>query len=362
VTTAPPASPQAATAGPSAPRRLGRAPLVAVLGVMLLGAMVISLGVGAVQISPAAVVGILLDHLGIDSGIEFTARQDAVLWSIRLPRVMLGVVVGAGLAVAGAALQGIFRNPLADPQLIGVSSGAALGSASAIALAGGSLGLLAGPIGGFVGGMAAGLAVYALARHEGRTEVVTLILAGIAVAAIGGAGAGMLSFVVDDPAIRTALFWSLGSLSVATWKLWWVTLPFVLAGLVVLPMYARALNLTLLGEREAQHLGVDVERVRMVVLAVAVLTVGATVAAAGVIGFIGLLVPHGVRLAAGPDHRVVLPASAVGGAALVVLADLAARTMASPIDVPVGLLTAVVGGPLFLWLLRRTRREHGGWG
>jgi iron complex transport system permease protein len=266
------------------------------------------------------------------------------------------------LAVAGAALQGIFRNPLADPQLIGVSSGAALGSTGLIAIAGGPLGLLAGPIGAFFGGLAAGVAVYSIARHQGRTEVVTLILAGIAVAAIGGAGAGMVSFIVDDPALRNALFWSLGSLSVATWKLWWVTLPFVAAGAILLPLYARALNLTLLGEREAQHLGVNVERVRAIVLALAVLTVGATVAAAGVIGFIGLLVPHGIRLAAGPDHRVVLPASIVGGATLVVAADLVARTMASPIDVPVGLLTALVGGPLFLWLLRRTRREHGGWG
>jgi iron complex transport system permease protein len=210
--------------------------------------------------------------------------------------------------------------------------------------------------------LAAGAAVYSIARHQGRTEVVTLILAGIAVAAIGGAGAGMVSFVVDDPALRTALFWSLGSLSVATWKLWWATVPFVAAGVLLLPVYARALNLTLLGEREAQHLGIDVERVRIVVLGLAVLTVGATVAAAGVSGFVGLLVPHGIRLAAGPDHRIVLPAAAVGGAALVVLADLAARVMASPIDVPVGLLTAIVGGPLFLWLLRRTRREHGGWG
>jgi iron complex transport system permease protein len=342
--------------------RIGRGVLITGLGVVLGAAMIVSLGVGEVRISPAAVVAILLDHAGIDTGIEVTARQDAVLWSIRLPRVLLGAVVGSGLAVAGAALQGIFRNPLADPQLIGVSSGAALGSASLIALAGGSLGLLAGPIGGFVGGLAAGAAVYSIARHQGRTEVVTLILAGIAVAAIGGAGAGLVSFIVEDPAIRTALFWSLGSLSVATWKLWWATIAFVAVGVALLPLFARPLNLMLLGEREAQHLGVDVERVRIVVMALAVLTVGATVAAAGVIGFVGLLVPHGVRLVAGPDHRVVLPASAVGGAALVVLADLAARTMASPIDVPVGLLTAIVGGPLFLWLLRRTRREHGGWG
>lgn len=266
------------------------------------------------------------------------------------------------MAVSGAALQGIFRNPLADPQLIGISSGAAAGSAIGILALESLLGSLAGPVGAFAGGLAAGATVYALARHRGRTEVVTLVLAGIAVAAVGGALAGFLSVVADDPRLGSPLFYSLGGLGVATWRLVAVTLPLVAIGVVLLPFEGRRLDLVLLGEREAGHLGVDVEAVRRRVLLLVTITVGATVAAAGVIGFVGLLVPHAIRLVTGPGHRVLLVASALGGAALVVAADTVARTVAIPLEVPVGLLTALAGGPLFLWLLRRTRREQGGWG
>ncbi len=351
-----------APAATAAPGRISRPVLYGALSAALLGAVVLSLAFGEVDIAPGAIIGIVLDHLGIDSGLSFTQQQDAVLWSIRLPRVVLGAVVGAGLGIAGGALQGIFRNPLADPQLIGVSSGAALGSAVAILLLEGALGGVAGPIGGLIGGVIAGAAVYVIARHEGRTEVVTLVLAGIAVAAVAGAAAGVLSFAVRDPRLGSPLFYALGSLAVATWRLVWTTVPFVVAALLLLPLTARSLNLALLGDREAQYLGVDVERLRVVVFGLATLAAGATVAAAGVIGFVGLIAPHGVRLVAGPDHRVVLPAGALLGATLVVLADLGARTLASPIEIPVGLLTAILGGPVFLWLLARTRREHGGWG
>jgi len=344
------------------PRRVGGAVLLGGLGVGLLVAVVVSLGSGAVRISPGSVVGILLDHAGIDGGASFTTQQDAVLWSIRLPRVLLGVVVGGGLGVAGASLQGIFRNPLADPQLIGISSGAALGAAVGILTLEAAIGSVAGPLGAFVGGLGAGAAVYSIARHQGRTEVVTLVLAGIAVAAVAGAGAAFLSVVADDPRLGSALFYSLGSLGVATWRLVGITAPLVLVALALLPLTARRLDLVLLGEREAGHLGVDVERLRIEVLVLATVAVAASVAAAGVIGFVGLIVPHAIRLVAGPGHRLLLPASAVGGAALVVAADLTARTVALPLEVPVGLLTAIVGGPVFLWLIRRTRREHGGWG
>lgn len=344
------------------PRLRRRRAVIAVLGGLLAGGVLGSLAVGAVSIPPSAVFGILLDHLGFETGLEFTSQQDAVLWSIRLPRVVLGGVVGAGLGVAGAAYQGIFRNPLADPQLIGVSSGAALGSSVVILVLGGVLGSLAAPIGGLLGGLVAGVLVYTLARHGGRTEVVTLILAGIAIAAVGAAGAAFISIVVDEPRLKSELFWVLGSLTFSTWRLVWFTLPFVAAAAVTLPLYGRAMNVTLLGDSEARHLGIDLERFRMIVIGLATVAVGASVSAAGVIGFVGLLVPHGIRLAAGPDNRLVLPASAVGGAALVILVDLVARTAASPTEIPVGLLTAVLGGPVFLWLLGRTRREHGGWG
>jgi iron complex transport system permease protein len=336
--------------------------LIGGLGVGLLAAVVVALGSGAVRIAPSNVVAILLGHAGLGDGGSGGPTADAVLWSIRLPRVLLAVGVGAGLAVAGAALQGIFRNPLADPQLIGISSGAAAGSAIGVLLLEAAIGGTAAPIGAFAGGLAAGAAVYSLARHRGRTEVVTLILAGIAVAAVGGALAGFLSVIADDPRLGSPLFYSLGGLGVATWRLVGVTLPIVAIGLLFLPREARRLDLILLGEREAAHLGVDVEALRRRVLLLVTLTVGATVAAAGVIGFVGLLVPHAIRLVAGPGHRVLLPASALGGALLVVGADTVARTVALPLEIPVGLLTALAGGPLFLWLLRRTRHEHGGWG
>jgi iron complex transport system permease protein len=335
---------------------------MSLLGVGLLGAMLVALGMGAADIGPRAVVGIVLDHLGFRTGLDYSATQDAVLWSIRLPRVLLGAVVGAGLAVTGAAFQGIFRNPLADPQLIGVSSGAALGAVVAVLSLEGLLGAVAGPLGGVLGATAAVLVVYGSARHQGRTEVVTLVLAGFAVAAIGSASAGFISVAADDPRLGGVLFYTLGSLAVATWRLLWITTPFVVAALIVIPMLGRQLDLVLLGEREAAHLGVAVDRLRAAVIAAGVLAVGASVAAAGVIGFVGLLVPHAIRLVSGPGHRTLLPASALGGAILVVLADLVARTVASPFEVPVGLLTAIVGGPVFLALLRRTRREHGGWG
>ena len=336
--------------------------LVAGLGVVVVAAAVVALGSGAVRIAPSEVVAILLRHAGLGDGGDVGVTEDAVLWSIRLPRVLLAIGVGAGLAVAGAALQGIFRNPLADPQLIGISSGAAAGSALGVLALESVIGGVAGTIGAFCGGLVAGLAVYGLARHRGRTEVVTLVLAGIAVAAVGGALAGFLSVIADDPRLGSPLFYSLGDLGVATWRLVGLTLPFVAVGVLVLPRYAWRLDLILLGEREAAHLGVDVERLRMEVLILVTITVGATVAAAGVIGFVGLLVPHGVRLVVGPGHRTVLVASALGGAVLVLAADTVARTVALPLEVPVGLLTALAGGPLFVWLLRRTRREHGGWG
>ena len=329
---------------------------------MLAGAVVANLAMGAVDVSPTRVLAILGDHLGLDTGVEFTRQQDAVVWSIRLPRVVLGIAVGGGLGIAGAALQGIFRNPLADPQLIGVSSGAALGAVGAILVFDATLGSILTPLGGFAGALVAGIVVYGSARHQGRTEVVTLVLVGIAVNAIAIAAVGFLSVAVDNAALPTVTFWSLGSLAATTWRVVRVALPFIVVGLVLLPLQAQRLNLALLGESEARHLGVDVERLRAWVLGLAALTVGGAVAASGVIGFVGLLAPHAVRLVAGPDHRIVLPASALAGASIVLWADVVARNVAIPAEVPVGLLTALVGGPFFLWLLRRTRREHGGWG
>jgi iron complex transport system permease protein len=206
------------------------------------------------------------------------------------------------------------------------------------------------------------LSVYGFARSGGRTEVVTLILAGIAVNAIAGAFTGLFIFVANDVQLRTIVFWTLGSLGGATWRAVWSVLPFIGIGLLLLPRWGRQLNLLVLGEREARHLGVDTERLRFALVVLAALITGASVAVAGIIGFVGLIVPHIIRLVAGPDHRLLLPASALAGASLLLLADLAARTLVLPRELPLGVVTALAGGPFFLWLLHRTRREHGGWG
>lgn len=336
--------------------------LLPALTVLLVLIVLLNAGIGAVRIAPLQVIAILLDHLGISLDVAVTPQQDAVLWNIRLPRIVLAALVGGALALSGAVLQGVFRNPLADPSLIGVSSGAAVGAVAAIVVGFSLFGLASLPVAAFAGGMLAMLAVYAFARHDGRTEVVTLILAGIAINAIAGAATGIFFFLANDTQLRTIVFWTLGSLSGATWRSVWAVLPFIATGMLILPFWGRQLNLLVLGEREARHLGVNTESMRFLLVALAALIAGASVAVAGVIGFVGLVVPHIIRLFAGPDHRLLLPASILAGASLLLLADLAARTLVLPRELPLGVVTALAGGPFFLWLLHRTRREHGGWG
>jgi iron complex transport system permease protein len=275
--------------------------------------------------------------------------------------VVLAILVGSALAVSGAALQGMFRNPLADPGLIGVSSGAALGAVASVALGISILGVATLPVCAFIGGVVASIIVYFVSRHDGRTEVVTLILTGIALNTMAGAMTGMLTYVASDTQLRAVVFWSLGSLGSATWRSVAAATPFIVLGLVLIPRWGGALNLFVLGEREAAHLGVDTERVRMQLILVTALMTGAAVAVAGVVGFVGLIVPHLIRLIAGPNHRVLLPASALGGALLVLLSDLAARTIAAPAELPLGVITALLGGPFLLVLMLRTRRAQGGW-
>jgi iron complex transport system permease protein len=361
---------RSAGAGPdatrTAPVRTGavRRALLPVLAVLLLVAVVLNLGVGAVPISPAEVLSILAERLGISTGLDHTAQQAAVLSAIRAPRVLMCLLIGAVLAVSGAALQGVFRNPLADPGVIGVSSGAAVGAVAAIVLGVGStwFGRTATPVAAFIGGLIAALAVYAMSRRDGRTEVVTMVLTGVAVSAICGAFVGLLTFLADDAQLRTIVFWSLGSMGGSTWESFGAAAPMLLASAVLLPLFGRPLNALVLGEREARHVGVDTERVRLTVVALAALGTGASVSVAGIVGFVGLVTPHLLRLVAGPDHRLLLPASALGGAVLLLVADLVARTVVVPAELPLGVVTALAGGPFFLFLLLRTRRLHGGWG
>jgi iron complex transport system permease protein len=343
-----------------------RAVLLPALSAALLAVVVLNMGAGAVAISPVEVAAIAAGRLGLDLDVAVTAQQAAVLTAVRAPRVVLAALVGAVLAVSGAALQGVFRNPLADPSVIGVSSGAAVGAVAAIVLGAGALGAgLLGPattpVAAFLGALLAALAVYAMSRHQRRTETVTMVLTGVAVSAICGALVGLLTFLADDAQLRSIVFWTLGSVGGATWPTVAAVVPMLAACVLILPLTGRALNALVLGEREARHVGVDTERVRLAVVALAALGTGAAVSIAGIIGFVGLVVPHLLRLAVGPDHRLLLPASALGGASLLLLADLAARTLVVPAELPVGVVTGLIGGPFFLFLLLRTRRDQGGW-
>jgi iron complex transport system permease protein len=330
--------------------------------VALLIAVTLSIALGTVEVGPRQIVAIIAEHLGLSSNVTYTQQQDSVVWAIRLPRVILGVLVGAALAVSGAALQGMFRNPLADPGLIGVSSGAALGAVIALGLSITWFGIATTPLFAFAGGVVTAIIGYTLARHNGRTEIVTLVLAGVALNTFAGAGTSMVTFVANDAQLRAIIFWSMGSLGSSTWESVAAASPFILVGLLASTRWGHPLNLMVLGEREARHLGVDTERVRMTVILLTALMTGATVAVAGVIAFVGLIIPHLVRLAAGPDHRTLLPASALAGALLIVMADLFARTVISPLELPLGVLTALIGGPFLLVMMLRARRAQGGWG
>ncbi len=327
----------------------------------------VSVGIGAVSIPPLEAVSILSARAGFGALADHTAVQETVLWSLRLPRALLAILVGGALAISGAVMQGLFRNPLADPGLIGVSTGAALAAAAVIVLGGATpIGVAVvgrdvwQPVAAFGGGLAVTWLVYRLSSLDGRTEVATMLLAGIALNAIAASGIGVLVFISDDQALRDLNFWLLGSLGGVTWDRLLVAAPLILAPTLGALALARPLNALVFGETEAHHLGINVEATKRVVVLLAAMAVGASVALTGVIGFVGLVVPHLVRLTLGPDHRVLLPATLMLGASLLLLADLFARTLVLPAELPVGILTSCVGGPFFLWLLVR-RRDLGLW-
>ncbi len=343
--------------------------LVAIVSLagFLVFAILLSVGKGAVAISPGAFFAILGDAFGLTLPWDFTPREQSVLMAIRLPRVCLGILAGAGLAIFGAALQGLFRNPLADPALIGVSSGAALAAVIVIVFGGGIAASLPFvpqnwllPLAAFGGGLACTILVYRIACQGGRTDIPTMLLCGVAVNAIANAGMGLMIFLSDDQQLRDLNFWLLGSLGSITWSKLLPVIPLIGFAVLCLPGFARFLNAMLLGEAEAHHLGYDVEREKRLVVLLAALATGAAVSVSGIIGFVGLVVPHLIRLMIGPNHMTLLPASAMLGAALMLIADLVARHIVLPAELPIGIVTACVGGPFFLWLLSR-RRRGGGW-
>ena len=324
----------------------------AVLGLLLIAAVTAGLLLGAVPIGPTDVGRVLLDKLGLRDGAG--TQAESVLWAIRFPRVLAGILVGSALGVAGAALQGVYRNPLADSYLLGISSAAGLGVVLGIALTPAG----AYPILVMAGGAAAG-AGYALVTRRisaATVDPARFVLVGVALGLAFLAWTGIVIFRWDSPRVPTLTFWIFGSFTGVTWRTLGAATPFVLGGLAGLGFSARSLDLLALGDREARHLGVTVERVVAFILAALGIAVGAAVGLAGVIGFVGLLVPYVLRRMMGPGHGRLLLASAAAGAAVMVTADVVARTLASPAEIPVGIVTAAIGGPFLVWLLLRHRR------
>jgi iron complex transport system permease protein len=335
--------------------------LSAGLALVLVGAVIISAITGQLPIAASEVVGSVLKWLGFSTSLApVDPVIEATLQVVRFPRIVMALAVGAALAVAGALMQAVFGNPLAEPGVVGVSSGAALGASTAIVFgisaAGGGVAVLA-----FIGGLLATLLVYAVARAGGRTEVVTLLLTGIAINAFAQAGLAFVLFLADTASREQIVFWQLGSLAGSVWSEVVIVLPVLVLGTIVAVMMAHRLDLLSLGERNARHLGVDVEQLRIIAIVLVALLTGVAVAFAGIIAFVGLVVPHIIRMALGPAHRGLLVASAVGGGALLAIADLLTRTLVAGADLPIGMLTALVGGPFFFALLYQQRRRSGGW-
>lgn len=322
---------------------------------VLIAVALVSLGTGAADLPLTDLAR------GMVQGLN--DRDRVILWDIRLPRLAMAMLIGAALAVSGALMQGLFRNPLADPGIVGVGSGAGLGAVLAIVLGGllpPALTVWAGDhlvsVFAFLGGWGTTLLLYRMATRDGRTSVATMLLAGIALGALAASLMGVLIYLADDQQLRDLTFWSMGSLAGANWAKIGVALPLILPVLILSPLLARGLNALALGEAQARHLGVSVEPLkRLAILGVAAAS-GAAVAVSGGIGFVGIVVPHLLRLATGPDHRFLLPNAALLGAILLIAADMLARVIVAPAEVPIGIVTALMGAPVFLWILLR---RHG---
>jgi|TARA_B110000438_G_scaffold299513_1_gene349839 iron complex transport system permease protein len=330
--------------------------LIGVLAMLLPVVALLSLTVGTVSIS-------WVEALRAVVGSSSTTQIDTILFDIRLPRILLAIFVGAVLATTGAVMQGLFRNPLADPSLIGVSSGASVGASLMIVTAGGFIqgGALVGlslvSIGAFVGGFTATLLVYRLATSGMGTSVTTMLLAGIAIGALAGALNSLLSYFSDNDMLRQISLWQMGNLSGASWLKVSIMGAVTILLMGLFPRDSRALNALLLGESEARHLGINVQWVKRRLIVLTALGVGVSVAVAGLVGFVGLIMPHIIRLMIGPDHRWLIPASGLAGAILLVVADSLARVVVIPAELPTGILTAILGAPFFVALLLQQRKD-----
>lgn len=332
--------------------------LTAVLLIACIAAVIVSVAVGSVPITPARILEVLRSHLLPWTGHSSNRLDDQIVWVFRLPRALLGFVVGAALAVAGAVLQAVVRNPLADPFVFGVSSGASAAAVAGLTLTTGLLASVSTPVAAFVGAFITTILVFVFAQQRGRVTPNRLVLAGVAMSYLLSSITGYLVLRSSGTSqgVGEVLSWLAGSLASATWSDLGIPTIVLVSTTVLLTLMAPVLNAFLTGDETAASLGVDVGRARLMLFAATSLLVGVVVAVSGSIGFVGLVVPHAIRLTIGSDHRWVLPASALGGGLLLVVVDVAARLVLAPSELPVGLLTAVVGAPFFLWLLRRSGR------
>ncbi|KAA0023625.1 FecCD family ABC transporter permease [Antrihabitans cavernicola] len=336
--------------------------VIGALVITLLVLAVVSACIGQVPTTAAEVLGSVAHRIGLDIGpMPSHPSGEITLWEVRFPRVLLAMIVGGSLGCAGALLQGVFANPLAEPGVIGVSAGAAVGASTVIVFGGSFAAGWSVAAAAFAAGLVTTALVYLLARHDGRTEVVTLVLTGVAINAFAGGLIAFLTFIAEPAARDQVIFWQLGSLNGATWEAVRVVAPLAAIGIAAAIFLAPRLDLLSLGESAARHLGVNVERLRQVVIVVVAVLATAGVAFTGIVVFVGLVVPHLMRMAIGPGHRLLIPASTLGGAIILLAADVGARTLVRNADLPLGMLTSLVGGPFFFWLLRRTRARQGGW-
>ena len=330
--------------------------IITALLVLLPFCIVFAVAFGAVKLP---FVGSIQAMLGLDAALQ----TQLIVENLRLPRALLAACVGALLGISGAAMQGLFRNPLADPSLIGVTAGAMVGASLVIVSGGAALSAYWGvslvSFGAFLGGVVAVLLVYRLATSAMGTSVATMLLAGIAITAMAGSFNQLLEFIASNEMLRRISLWKMGGLDGANYPRVFIAAVVTVVSLLVLPRYAQALNALLLGESEARHLGINVLHVKRILVLVVAAGVGASVALAGTIAFVGLIVPHIMRLLGGPDHRYLLPASALAGASLLVMADLAARMLIAPTELPVGMVTAAIGAPFFIFMLRHKSSELG---
>jgi iron complex transport system permease protein len=333
------------------------------LSSLLLSGCLISISVGSVSIEIKQIFSLILNRIGFEQAQDFTTTQQNVFWILRFPRVLFGVLVGIALGVSGVALQGIFRNPLVDAGLIGIASGASLLASCFIVLSSYlsfisffnaqlTMAFVA-----FVGAALTAFLVYRVSLYNGKINITMLILAGVALNAVSGSLTGLLTYFADDRQLRDITFWTMGSLSGATWLSLGILSFFVLIPFFILMRFRNALNAFALGEKSAYFIGVDTKRVKLVVLLCSTAMVGAAVAFSGIIGFVGLVIPHILRLIIGPNHRALMPLSALAGALLICLADLVSRTLLNPIEIPIGILTSIIGAPILVIIILKQKRN-----